>query len=93
MDRIYHITQEGREARARLKSDLRPAIRQLLSAIGYATAFGDIAARLDRYDPRDILARLEDLEAVGLVESISPEWLRALLELAACAACPAGALR
>ena len=93
MDRIYHITQEGRQARARPDSDLRPAIRQLLCAIGCATCFADIAARLDRYDPRDIFARLEDLEAIGLVESISPDWLQALLELAVYAPRPADALR
>jgi hypothetical protein len=88
MDRIYHITREGRNARARRGSALPPAILHLLCEIGHATAFGDIAARLARYDEQHIFARLEDLEAIGLVESIGPEWLEALLELAAAAERP-----
>lgn len=81
MDRIYHVTQTGRQALARPHCGLPRAIRQLLGSIGEATWFGEIAARLDRYDEADILARLEDLEAIGLVESVPLEWLMELYGL------------
>lgn len=93
MDRIYHLTQAGRQALEHLDSGLPQAIRQLLGAIGFATHFDEMAASLDRYDQRDILARLEDLEAIGLVESIAVEWLAALLEIGSYAAEPRAAAR
>jgi hypothetical protein len=81
MDRIYHLTEAGRRALERLDSGLPQAIRQLLGAVGSAAHFAGIAARLSRYGECDILARLEDLVAIGLVESIALEWLAELVEL------------
>ena len=93
MERIYHLTGTGRQALECPHSGLPQAIRQLLGAIGFATHFDEIAASLARYDKRDILARLEDLEAIGLVESIAVEWLAALLELGSYAAEPRAVAR
>jgi hypothetical protein len=81
MDRVYHLTEAGGEALARSDCGLPQAIRELLGAVGPATYFNAIAASLNQYDERDILERLEDLEAIGLVESIALQWLAALAEL------------
>ncbi len=91
MDRIYHRTQAGNQAAACAHSGLPPAIRELLGNVGGATLFDEIAARLDRYEACDILARLEDLEAIGLVESVALEWLAELLQLGAHAPQPLAA--
>jgi hypothetical protein len=93
MERIYHLTEAGSDAVACRNSGMPQAIRQLLAAIGFATHFDEIAASLARYNQRDILARLEDLEAIGLVESIAVEWLAALLETGSYAAEPRAAAR
>jgi hypothetical protein len=91
MDRIYHLTQAGRHAIARPDCGLPRAIRELLGSIGFATPLEEIAARLGRYGKRDIQARLEDLEAIGLVESIAADWLLELLALGSWAPQPIGA--
>lgn len=81
MERIYHLTEAGSRAAACAHSGLPSAIQELLGTVGGATLFGEITARLDRYDACDILARLEDLEAIGLVESVALEWLAELFQL------------
>lgn len=69
---LYLRTPEG-EAAARLAtSDLPRPYRDLLGAVGTATII-----------PFDPLSQplLDDLEAIGLVESVSLEWIAALCEL------------
>lgn len=73
ISRIYHLTAEGRQARALGASGLPPAVRELLASVDAATCFGEL--------PAEVRARLEDLEAIGLVESVSAEWLAELLAL------------
>ena len=86
----YSRTQSGDEAAGLPRSRLPAAILRLLCATGHGRHFEDIAAGLREYDRRDILARLQDLEAIGLVESVELEWLRELLELCACLEEPLG---
>lgn len=69
---IFHRTPEGNRA---CRSNLPEVHRAVLQCIGDATHFDGIAARL-AHRSRDELARcLDDLEAIGLVESIGLDWL------------------
>lgn len=71
-DRLFHRTAEGDCACA---SALPDAHRVVLRAVGELTHFDAIAARL-AYRPIDeILSRLDDLEAIGLIDSIRVDWL------------------
>jgi hypothetical protein len=78
VERIYHRTQAGTQAATLAGSGLPLAILELLRAVGQATHLDALATR---YEGKDLVARLEDLEAIGLVESIPAEWLVELLEL------------
>jgi hypothetical protein len=73
--RIYHLTDPGVRAAWLVKSRLPRRVLQLLRSVGAATSC-------------DELDRLEDLEAIGLLESVSAEWLAELIELAEAAAEP-----
>lgn len=55
-----------------------PAYRQLLACIGRATRLEAIEARLAHFCGDELARCLEDLEAIGLIERVSPEWLDAL---------------
>jgi hypothetical protein len=78
VDRIYHRTQAGTQAATLAGSGLPPSIRALLRAFGPATHVDELAVG---YEGEDVVARLDDLEAIGLVESIPAEWLVELLEI------------
>jgi hypothetical protein len=74
-ERFYHLTDPGVRAAWLVESHLPRRVLQLLRSVGAATSSGD-------------LDRLEDLEAIGLLESVSAEWLAELIELAEAAAEP-----
>lgn len=81
MESIYHLTAQGRAARELPGSALPQVYRELLGCVGRATLFGELAAQLERYGEAELRARLEDLEAIGLVESVPALWVAALFEL------------
>ena len=78
VERIYHRTQAGTQAATLAGSGLPPAILELLRAVCQTTHLDELATRCQG---EDVVARLEDLEAIGLVESIPAEWLVELLEI------------
>ena len=55
--------------------------RDVLGAVGELTHFDAIAARLSSRSTDDILCCLDDLEAIGLIESIPLEWVVTLCML------------
>jgi hypothetical protein len=52
----------------------------LLHSIRQTTSFSKV--RASARPDRELRARLEDLEAIGLIESVSAEWLAELYDLA-----------
>ena len=83
MDRLYHRTPAG--ARALLVGlSLPQPVRALLAALGATCELREVASLLPASREEDLLACLEDLEAIGLVESVPSQWLTELVELAAC---------
>jgi hypothetical protein len=87
-ERIYHRTEAGTLAAWLTGSRLPRSVLALLRSVGPAMPAREIAGALGRHDKAQIVERLEDLEAIGLVESVSVEWLAELVELATCAAGP-----
>lgn len=83
MDRLYHRTPAGERALL-VGASLPQPLRALLAALGDACGLRDVASRLPAAGEEHLLACLEDLEAIGLVESVPRQWLAELLELAAC---------
>lgn len=76
-DTIFQLTPEGlrcRDGACRLPQHYR----SVLQSIGGLTAFEAIAAQLASHGEAQIAVYLEDLEAIGLVESVPLEWLREL---------------
>lgn len=81
--RIFHRTAEGTRA---CESRLPEAHRAVLRSVGEATHFDAIVARLAHEQPIEELVRcLDDLEAIGLIESLPLEWLVELCTLELCA--------
>lgn len=81
---LYHRTAAGREACRRAEWPAAARHRAVLGAVGDATRFGEIQARLSRLSRAELLSCLEDLEAIGLIESVSADWLRELYALGYC---------
>ena len=73
--RIYHLTEAGVRAAWLVESRLPQGALQLLRSVGAASCADELELR-------------EDLEAIGLLESVSTEWLAELIELADAAAEP-----
>ena len=73
--RIYHLTDPGVRAAWLVESRLPKRALHLLRSVGAARSSDDVD-------------RLEDLEAIGLLESVNIEWLAELIELAEAAAEP-----
>lgn len=79
---LFHKTAAGRAACALAGSALPAPYRALLRAVGHATSFAEIALALPHCGESRLLDQLEDLEAIGLVESVSAQWLLALYSAA-----------
>jgi len=71
-DSIFHRTPEGNRA---CDSGLPEAHRAVLQCVRNTTHFDAIAARLAPRANDEVARCLDDLEAIGLVESIPLEWL------------------
>jgi len=78
---ILHKTTAGRAAGERADSRLPPDYRTILESVQYATHFNFVAARLPCCSKARIARYLEDLEAIGLIESVQVDWLRELYAL------------
>ena len=78
---ILHKTAAGRAAGARADSRLPPSYRTILDTVQYATHFDFVAARLPDCSKSRVARYLEDLEAIGLIEAVRLDWLRALYAL------------
>lgn len=72
---LFHITTAGREAHRRAESRLPEDYRAVLAAIEGVVAFEAVAAVLPCRSREDLVGLLEDLEAIGLIESLPLEWL------------------
>lgn len=75
VDSIFHRTPEGERASRRSDAWLPDAHRVVLACLDAAIHFDGIAAQLAPRSGDEIARCLEDLEAIGLVESIPLEWL------------------
>jgi hypothetical protein len=78
---IFHKTDYGRQAHVRVDSSLPQDYRMVLEAVQQATPFGAVRACLPHRSPAQVAGYLEDLEAIGLIDSVSMDWVRALYEL------------
>jgi hypothetical protein len=79
---LLHITAAGREARGCVGSMLPDDYRTILAAMDGFVRFDDLAAALHHRSNEEILSCLDDLEAIGLVESLPLDWLIDLCMLA-----------
>jgi hypothetical protein len=76
---LYHRTDAGNEAARCAASRLPEQYRVLLHSIRETTPFGEV--RASARPDRELLGHLEDLEAIGLIESVSADWLAELYDL------------
>lgn len=79
---IYHLNSAGNDACEQADSRLPEVYQNILARIHGATHFDEIAMQLSGYPHTQILRCLDDLEAIGLIESIPLEWLAELYALA-----------
>ena len=77
---LFHRTAEGTRA---CDSCLPESHLAVLRSVGHVTHFDAIAARLGERPLDEVLRCLDDLEAIGLIESIPLEWLVELYMLEA----------
>jgi len=82
-ERLFHKTYAGRVAVELRHSALPEHYRAILRATDELTCFEQIAAALPRCSSEQVLGYIDDLEAIGLIESVALEWLLALNVLAA----------
>ena len=75
---VFQRTDAGEAAHRCTGCALPPAYRDLLACIDGATRLEAIEARLAHCAGDERARYLEDLEAIGLIERVSPEWLEAL---------------
>jgi hypothetical protein len=78
---IFHKTDHGRQAGVRADSRLPQDYRMVLEAVQQATPFDAVRACLAHRSPAQVEGYLEDLEAIGLIEAVSMDWVRALYAL------------
>jgi len=75
---LFARTREGdiaiRRAECRLPDDYRAVLESLRGVM----AFASLAQRLPQLPRARIAACIDDLQAIGLIESVPLEWLRAL---------------
>ena len=81
---IFHRTDAGQQACARADERFPRRYRKALEAVQHATHFDVVHACLGHCSPAQVARTLEDLEAIGLIESVSVDWLRALQALDDC---------
>jgi hypothetical protein len=72
---IFQLTANGATARHAAGSRLPEHYQAILGKIDGPTPFPVIAASLEHLPESQIASCLTDLEAIGLVESVSLEWL------------------
>jgi hypothetical protein len=82
-ERLFHKTSAGRVALELPRSPLPEHYRAILRRTHELTCFEQIAAALPRCSTEQVLGYIDDLEAIGLIESVALEWLLALNVLAA----------
>jgi len=75
---IFRLSEQGLRVRRSSSSRLPQRYQALLQAIDGLTPFDIIAACLPLESPARVAQYLEDLEAIGLVESVTLEWLEEL---------------
>jgi hypothetical protein len=75
---IFRLSAQGLEVRGSTNSRLPHCYQALLQAIEGVTPFDAIAARLPLDSEVRIAEYLDDLEAIGLVESVTLDWLAEL---------------
>jgi hypothetical protein len=80
-DSIFHKTSAGYDACGLAGCRLPAPYLALLHAVQYATRFPALAALLPQSSEAEVLGYLEDLEAIGLIESLSAQWMVALYHL------------
>lgn len=78
---ILHRTEAGQQACECADSRLPLDYRTVLASVQHATPFEFVEARLAHCSKAQIVRYLEDLEAIGLIESVPVDWLRALYAL------------
>jgi hypothetical protein len=76
---LYHRTVAGNEAARCAASRLPEHYRVLLHSIRETTPLGKV--RASARPERELIAHLEDLEAIGLIESVSADWIDELYDL------------
>jgi hypothetical protein len=79
--RIYHRTGTGRRARKRLVLGLPEGYRRVLDCVQGPSTFGDILNRVPQYAGCGLADWLGRLETMGLVESVTLEWIEELMAL------------
>lgn len=75
---IFRLSEQGVAVRRSYTSRLPQCYQRLLQAIEGLTPFDLIAASLPLESHAQVARYLEDLEAIGLVESVTLEWLAEL---------------
>jgi len=75
---IFRLSEQGLRVRRSSSSRLPQRYQALLQAIDGLTPFDTIAACLPLESQGGVAQYLEDLEAIGLVESVTLEWLEEL---------------
>jgi hypothetical protein len=75
---IFRLSEQGLQVRCSRTSRLPQRYQRLLQAIDGLTPFDVIAACLPLESRARVAQYLEDLEAIGLVESVTLEWLAEL---------------
>lgn len=78
---LFHRTDSGHQACERADSRFPQDYRTALEAVQHATHFDVVRACLGHCSQAQVVRYLEDLEAIGLIESISADWLRELYAL------------
>lgn len=81
---IFHRTDAGQQACERADERFPRHYRDALEAVQHATYFDVVRACLGHCSQAQVVRTLEDLEAIGLIESISADWLRELHALGDC---------
>jgi hypothetical protein len=77
--RIYHRTEAGDAALANRRCSLPEDYRRLLRRVRIATPVAALTA--GGTSDCETLGRLEDLEAIGLVEHLPADWIEHILAL------------
>jgi hypothetical protein len=80
---IYHRTQSGSRALNLAGTGLPRRLLRLLAVVDNASPAAAIRARVADMDDSEVQGSLDDFEAIGLVESVTIDWLQELLRTSA----------